>query len=105
MQSGDRNEDTFQTSVPFPFMGTPNYRPVTPTPSHGQQESQPPRAWQPWGQLLRVLGGATAPTEKPIVSILWSSIVGASSRGAAPRHSAAAQLVLASEVEEVRMCR
>lgn len=24
MQSGDRNEDTFQTSVPFPFMGTPN---------------------------------------------------------------------------------
>ena len=24
MQSGDRKEDTFQTSVPFPFMGTPN---------------------------------------------------------------------------------
>ena len=43
-----------------------------------------------------VPGGAAGPTEKPIVSILWGSIVGASSQGAAPRHSAVTRLILAS---------
>lgn len=46
----------FKRLCPSPSWGPPTYRPITPTLSHSQQESQPPCAWQPWGQLLLCAG-------------------------------------------------
>lgn len=46
------------------------------------------------------LAGTAGPTERSIVSVLWSSVVGASSQGPAPRHhQLSLGVVLASQGE------
>lgn len=91
-------EDTVQTTVPFPFIGTPSLQARhTYALSHtASRDPSCPVPGSPGVSCSCVLGGAAGPSEKPIVSIFWGSIVGASSQGAAPRHSAVTRLVLAS---------
>lgn len=85
--------------VPFPFMVA---QAVILMSSWSHQESQLPTpllaALESAASIW--LAGTAGPTERSIVSVLWGSVVGASSQGPAPRHhQLSLGVVLASQAE------